>query len=175
MTVHIYHFLQNYRRKYQQKWKNSFFTFCERVSLVVQIVFRINRVKHLDWKIKYGSNWVSITDELVEVVLNNRYKITQTFSYTNCADELFVQTIAYNCGFKERIYKPELNQSANLRFIDWSRGKNGNPYTFRLSDKNMLIPDMGRQNKNLFARKFSETVDKEIINAVLSSLGDGRK
>ena len=57
-----YHYLQNYRRRYAEKWKNSFFTFCERISLVLQIVFGVNRVKSLDWQIKYGSQWVSITD-----------------------------------------------------------------------------------------------------------------
>ena len=138
-----YHFLQNYRRRYKQKWKNDFFTFCERVSLVFQIVFRVNRVKDLDWEIKYGSQWVSITDDLVKVVLDNKEKVRRVFSCTNCADELFIQTIAYNLGFKDRIYHPEDNQAANVRFIDWKRGKNGNPYTFRLNDFYMLLPSGG--------------------------------
>lgn len=165
-----YHFLQNYRRKYKQKWKNIFFTFCERGLLAIQIVLQINRVRKLDWTIKYGSNWVSITDDLVDVLLKNKEKITYTFSCTNCADELFIQTVAYNCGFKERIYQPELNQAANLRYIDWNRGKNGNPYTFRSDDKDRLISKQTWENKNLFARKFSEAVDKEIIDIVLLSL-----
>lgn len=139
-----YHFLQNYRRRYPEKWKNDFFTFCERVSLVMQIVLHINRVKNLDWQIKYGSNWVSITNDLVAELIKQKEKITKVFSCTNCADELFVQTVAFNCGFKDRIYQPELNQSANLRFIDWTRGKNGNPYTFRISDRDILISGGGK-------------------------------
>lgn len=138
-----YHFLQNYRRRYAEKWKNSFFTFCERISLVLQIVFGVNRVRNLDWQIKYGSQWVSITDELVKVILENKDKITSVFSYTNCADELFIQTIAYNCGFKDYIFQLAEKQVANLRCIDWSRGKNGNPYTYRLKDIDMLIPKIG--------------------------------
>ncbi|MGT2719768.1 beta-1,6-N-acetylglucosaminyltransferase [Streptococcus parasuis] len=138
-----YHFLQNYRRRYAEKWKNIFFTFCERISLVLQIVFGVNRVRNLDWQIKYGSQWVSITDELVKVILENKDKITSVFSYTNCADELFIQTIAYNCGFKDYIFQPAEKQSANLRCIDWSRGKNGNPYTYRLKDIDMLITKIG--------------------------------
>lgn len=172
-----YHFLQNYRRRYAEKWKNSFFTFCERVSLVLQIVFGVNRVKNLDWEIKYGSQWVSITDELVKVILANEEKITSVFSYTNCADELFIQTIAYNCGFTDRIFQTSGKQAANLRCIDWSRGKNGNPYTYRLKDIDMLIPKIeggGRENLNLFARKFSETVDKDVIDETLSRLKNGR-
>ena len=135
-----YHFLQNYRRRYAEKWKNSFFTFCERISLVLQIVFGVNRVRNLDWQIKYSSQRVSITDELVKVILENKDKITSVFSYTNCADELFIQTIAYNCGFKDYIFQLADKQAANLRCIDWSRGKNGNPYTYRLKDIDMLIP-----------------------------------
>ena len=170
-----YHFLQNYRRRYKQKWKNDFFTFWERVSLVLQIIFQVNRVKNLDWKIKYGSNWVSITDSLVAVILENKEKITKVFSRTNCADELFIQTIAFNCGFKENIYQPDLNQTANLRYIDWNRGNNGNPYTFKFCDKNLLIPSDSKENKNLFARKFSESIDKSIINEVLMNIKNERK
>lgn len=170
-----YHFLQNYRRKYKQKWKNDIFTFFERVLLVCQIIIRIDRTKNLDWKIKYGSQWVSITHELVSVILENKNKITRVFSCTNCADELFIQTIAYNCGFKQKIYQPDLNQTANLRYIDWNRGNNGNPYTFKFCDKNLLIPSDSKENKNLFARKFSESIDKSIINEVLMNIKNERK
>lgn len=175
--VKYYHFLQNYRRRYAEKWKNSFFTFCERTSLVLQIIFGVNRVKNLDWQIKYGSQWVSITDELVKVILANEEKITSVFSYTNCADELFIQTIAFNCGFKDHIFQPADKQAANLRCIDWSRGKNGNPYTYRFKDIDMLIPKIGgegRENLNLFARKFSETIDKDLIDGILVRLKNGR-
>ena len=160
-----YHFLQNYRRRFSQKWKNDFFTFLERVSLVFQILFRVNRVKDLDWEIKYGSNWVSITNDLVTEILKQREKITKVFSCTNCADELFVQTVAYNCGFKDKLYISENGMAENARFIDWARGKNGNPYTFHKSDKNILL-----ENKNLFARKFSETIDSEIIECIFKKI-----
>ena len=89
-----YHFLQNYRRRYTENWKNSFFTFCERVSLVLQIIFGVNRVKNLDWQIKYGSQWVSITNELVKTILEHEEKITSIFQYTKCKnhreDSIFI-------------------------------------------------------------------------------------
>lgn len=160
-----YHFLQNYRRRYPQKWKNDIFTFFERILLVMQIVFRINREKDLDWKIKYGSQWVSITNDLVEEIISQKEKIKKVFSYTNCSDELFIQTIAFNCGFKDKIYRPENKMTGNVRFIDWTRGKNGNPYTFRSQDKDLLL-----ENKNLFARKFSEDIDKSIIQIISKKL-----
>ena len=165
-----YHFLQNYRRRYSQKWKNNIFTFFERILLLIQIIVRINRVKKVQWEIKYGSQWVSITDDLVKVVLENKKKIKTIFSYTNCADELFIHTIAYNCGFKDKIYKPiNKNQAENIRFIDWKRGKNGNPYTFKEEDFDNLIIE-GEKNGNLFARKFSELIDKKVILLMLNEL-----
>lgn len=146
------------------------FTFCERVSLVLQITFGVNRVKNLDWQIKYGSSWVSITNELVKTILEHEEKITSIFQYTNCADELFIQTIAYNCGFKDRIYQPVGNEAANLRCIDWSRGKNGNPYTFRKQDEELLM-----SNENLFARKFSEIIDPDIIQHIYTKIEQENK
>lgn len=159
----LYHYLQNYRRRFNHKWLNEIFTFFERILLVIQIVFRVNRIKKLDWEIKYGSNWVSITDELVVVILSNKDKIKKVFSYTNCADELFVQTVAHNCGFKDSIYMLSSGKSDNTRLVDWSRGKNGNPYTFRIEDYDFLMAQDA-----LFARKFSETVDKEIIKKIVN-------
>ena len=162
-----YHFLQNYRRRYSQKWKNELFTFMERVSLIFQMLFRINRVRNLDWTIKYGSNWVSITDDLVEKILSHKDKITKVFSCTSCADELYIQTIAFNYGYKDRIYIPEDGMTENVRFIDWARGKNANPYTFRKQDEKLLM-----ENNNLFARKFSETIDPDIITAIYEKIKD---
>ena len=169
-----YHFLQNYRRRYKSQTVNSLFTFCERVLLMVQIIFHVNRVKGLDWEIKYGSNWVSITNDLVKAILDNKKRIEMVFSWTNCADELFIQTIAHHYGFDNRVYVPQSNQSANLRYIDWNRGKNGNPYTFRLIDLESLFPQNEKEgkNNNLFARKFSETIDKRLILTVLERLNE---
>ena len=135
--------------------------------MVMQIALHVNRVKNLDWTVKYGSQWVSITNDLVAELLKQKDKITKVFSCTNCADELFVQTVAYNCGFKDRIYCPEDGMAENVRLIDWTHGKNGNPYTFRSQDYQSL-----KTNKNLFARKFSESIDKEIIQRICSEIQD---
>ncbi|OUN48430.1 hypothetical protein B5G19_09265 [Enterococcus cecorum] len=99
----------------------------------------------------------------------NCEKIENTFKYTNCADELFIQTIAYNCGFLDKIYTSSTGDFSNLRYIDWQRGTNGNPYTFRYIDK----IELNRQiNKYLFARKFNEKIDKNIIEYITSTIND---
>ena len=156
-----YHYLQNYRRRFRQRWMNELFTFLERISLVVQILLCVNRVKDVEWTVKYGSEWVSITDDFVITLLEQKEKIEKIFSYTNCADELFVQTVAFNCGFQDALYRLQSGKTDNARFIDWERGKNGNPYTFKSDDYDLL-----ESQSAMFARKFSETVDKEIITKI---------
>ncbi|NLC18426.1 MAG: hypothetical protein GX757_04270 [Clostridiales bacterium] len=87
----------------------------------------------------------SITHQLAKYIISKESWIRETFKYTTCADEIFLQTIAYNSGFASNIIND------NLRFIDWKRGSNSSPYIFRISDYNELI-----NSKSLFARKFNE-------------------
>lgn len=63
---------------------------------------------------------------------------------------MFVQTLANISPSKDNIVND------NVRYIDWKRG---GPYTFTIDDYDELI-----QNEKLFARKFGENVDMEIVN-----------
>ncbi|WP_050008241.1 beta-1,6-N-acetylglucosaminyltransferase [Butyrivibrio sp. WCE2006] len=157
--VRLYHFLQNFRRISGSSFINSIFVFFERCLLLLQIILQIDRTKKLNWTIKYGSQWVSITNDLTKEVLNHKKNVKEVFRFTNCADELFIQTIAYNSMFRDKIFENEIDSLMNnMRVVDWKRGKNGSPYTFCSSDFENII-----HSKGLFARKFSEEIDKEII------------
>ncbi|WP_051545077.1 beta-1,6-N-acetylglucosaminyltransferase [Butyrivibrio sp. MC2021] len=162
----IYHFLQNYRRISSFSFVNSIFIFCERCLLLLQMIFGVNRTRRLDWTIKYGSNWVSITDGMAKEVLKQKEKIGKVFKWTNCADELFIQTVAFNSIYKDNIYDNGLTDVMNnMRLVDWERGSNGSPYTYRNDDYEYLI-----KSNALFARKFSEGVDKDIIERIIDYL-----
>lgn len=161
----LYHFLQNYRRRYKCKAANAFFTLLERISLAVQIVFHIDRMKkHPNLTIKYGSQWVSITDKLVGYILEQEPLIYDVFHCTNCADELFIQTLVYNSKFREHLYDKDYDDDVrgNMRLIDMkTRGHNGNPYTWKISDFDEI-----KESECLFARKFDRNVDNEIIKKI---------
>nr|WP_308623735.1 beta-1,6-N-acetylglucosaminyltransferase [uncultured Eisenbergiella sp.] len=161
----LYHFLQNYRRRFSVTALNTFFTFLERCLLVTQLVLHVDRMKkNPDFKIRYGSQWVSITDELVRYIISQESSICEIFKWTNCADELFIQSLVYNSEFKKRLYDGKFNDDihANIRLIDMKkRGKNGNPYTWRDSDWEEI-----QSSDCLFARKFNVDVDKEIVGKV---------
>lgn len=131
----------------------SFFTFARRVMLVLQMAIGINRHYFFD-TIKKGSNWVSITQNFADVLLKHEQLIKQEYKFTHCSDEIYKQTIAWSCGFKDRI-----SPLGNLRMIDFKRGNRKSPYTYRESDFEELI-----DNPFLFARKFSTSLSGNLVS-----------
>lgn len=131
--------------------------------MLLQLILHVNRVKNLDWQIKLGSEWASVTNDFVIRMLQEEPKISKLFRWTNCLDELLIQTIAFNCGFMDRVYHNPKGADC-LRFIDWSCSKNCSPYIFTIAD-NKLLEDAS--SGVLIARKFSLAKDPEIINQVL--------
>jgi hypothetical protein len=162
----LYHFFQNYRRRYNNMALNEFFTFIERILLCIQLVIGVDRMrKHPELSIRYGSQWVSITDDLVKYILSKKTLIEEVFKKTNCADELFIQTLVYNSDYKDKLYDKKYDDDikANMRLIDMkSRGNNGNPYTWRDKDFEEIM-----SSDCLFARKFDSKIDKQIIDRII--------
>ena len=131
---------------------------CHNFLLKIQKMFLIKRNKNYNFY--KGSNWFSITNEFAKYVIDNEKEIEERYKYTFCADEIFLQSLIMNSKFKDNIYKflNEKNTEAAMRYIDWERGA---PYTFKEEDYNLLI-----NSEMLFARKFSEKVDREIIEMI---------
>lgn len=130
-----------------------------RISLMIQKLFKVNRLKKVNYEIRKGANWVSITDEFVRYILSKKNEIKNIYSYSLCSDELFVQTIVYNSMFNKNIISDESDDFLAIkRYIDWQRGK---PYTFRTDDFDELV-----NSKCFFARKFSTKVDKKIVDMI---------
>lgn len=164
--VKCYHFFTNYRRRFSKlKFLNEIFTFLERVSLTIQEILKVDRTKqYKNIKIKYGSQWFSITNDLAKYIIENEPLIYKIFHKTKCADELFIQTLVYNSTFKKKLYNTSFddNPMSNARLIDIkNRGKNGNPYTWKITDYNEIS-----KSKCLFARKFDPTIDANIIKKI---------
>ena len=123
---------------------------------------RISRYKG-GYEYNYGSNWVSITDELVKLILTKEKWIKKTFRFTECCDEVFVQSIVMNSEYKNQLYrvpKSERTISFNMRYINWSSGS-PNPDIFVEDDWDHLS-----ESECLFARKFDENRDKKIIDLI---------
>ncbi|HSL93453.1 MAG TPA: beta-1,6-N-acetylglucosaminyltransferase [Bacillota bacterium] len=151
------HILQNYY-KHPNRTLARGARAINRVGLTAQKLCRVNRMRGFQGDVKKGWDWFSITHDAALHLLAEEPSFRRHFFGCYCPSEFFLQTILYNSTFRQNIYSLDHPAAATRRFIDWERGQ---PYVFRLSDLASL-----RESPLLFARKFMETVDKEIIDAV---------
>ena len=141
----------------------------DRVSEYIQRFFRVNRIKHYTGKIIDGWEWFSITDIFCQYVLDKEKDIKSMFSKSIAPDELVFQTVAYNSEFRERLNCESDLKTGSMRYIDWQRGR---PYVWGTEgteqDFEMLL-----NSPYLFARKFDEKVNMEIVDKIYDRLKEG--
>ena len=123
----------------------------------LQKLLKIERFKKTYFEFQKGKNWFSITSDFAQYVCEQKEFIKKYFSFSRSGEEMFLQTICANSPYKEKLfdYNYDNNHYACLRKIDWKRGT---PYVFQVDDFEELI-----QAPHMFARKFDEDRDNEII------------
>lgn len=142
-----------FQDKFGKRYK--FITRLQILLIRFEKLVKINRIKNNELDFRKGMNWVSITSELAEHIVDKEKEIQKIFSKGWCVDEVFLQTFAWNSPFKSKI------TGQSMRYIDWNRGS---PYTFKNKDFDELF-----QSDMLFARKFSYQ-EKELIYRIEQKL-----
>ena len=156
--IKYYHIFNSYRRDNKTIIKKVLCKLYYHL-LNIQKKLKINRLKNNKLIIKKGANWFSITNELAKYVLTKENEINRMYRLSNCADEIFLQTIVYNSKFKDKIYHESEDEHQNIkRHIDWNRGE---PYVFTIDDYQELL-----NSSAFFARKFSSSKDHKIIDKI---------
>lgn len=138
---------------YMKKRQNIFDIF----SKLINPISRFKHRKDALYKFRFGSQWCSITQELVDYLVSQRKLITRLFAHGFCCEEAFIQTLAFN----SQRFSPAI-QYDNLTAID---NNNGNPYIWRVKDIDSLL-----KSGKLFARKFSAEIDKEAVTRLYESV-----
>ena len=129
--IKYYHFFRKYGRD------NIFFKGLEFLSLNIQKLLKINRIKNCKINFMTGSNWFSITDKFAKYVLNNYRSYISIFKNTRSSDEILMQTLLYNSPFfDEEQYKEYNDVLSNMRLVNWEKG---NPYIYKTEDFSELI------------------------------------
>ena len=153
--VKYYYWLQKYE-------KNSKITAkLQEIWTKFQKILKVNRLKNSNINIQKGCQWVSITGDFAKYIIKQEKWIQKFFANTNCSDELLMQTILINSPFAKNIYNKNDEYKSCLREIDWERGS---PYVWKKEDKDILL-----SSNNIFARKFDENVDKEIMKIIMNN------
>lgn len=130
------------------------------ISLNVQKILGVGRLRFKNISFHKGSNWVSLTYDAVKEITDNKDYFLNLYRYSSCADEIFIQTyLLASPKFKDKIYP---NLHGNLRLVDWKRGY---PYVFKYKDFDEL------KNSSLFwARKIDMRQDKELVCRIIKEL-----
>lgn len=140
------------------KYHLSNFQFSGRHTVEKYINFLLPKRKMPNNLIPVGrSQWFTITSKHVEYIvsyLQQNKNVKRFFELTWGSDEIVFQTILYNSIFQNEMVND------NLRYIDWSEG-NASPKTFKIDDLQTLL-----SSGKLFARKFNETVDGKVLDAL---------
>lgn len=145
----------------------KFWVDAETYSLAIQRRLSVDRTRKLGFSFYGGANWFSITGGLALHIVENYNKYKRAFYFSQNADEAVVQTVAMDSPYRENIYNARFEDDYNacVRYIDWDRGS---PYMFRREDFDVLMA-----SKCMFARKFDENIDRDIIDMVYRALGEG--
>lgn len=123
---------------------------------IIQDRLKVNRINNLNMKIYKGSEWVSLSHNGVGLLIKNKNFIRKRTWLSLCSDEIYKQTLIFNSELAGSVYP-----KTDIRLIDWERHEGESPHTFTIDDYDMI-----KNSECLFARKFVEKVDRDIIDSV---------
>lgn len=128
-----------------------------------QDLIKVDYREGTDLEIKKGCAYFSITQGLVEKILQDEDKIEKLLKHTICCDEVFVQTIAYNSEFRKNIYDMVDEFDGCMRELAWpsNLGAYRPGWNFCMEDLDYLL-----KSKRLFAMKFEAEDGLLLINAI---------
>ena len=149
----------------------AFGVMCRNVFFFFQKVLKIDNVKkNFRIPLKYGSAWWSITHEFALYVLSKENWIRRCYLKAFNTEESYMQTLVYSSDFKYNTLQHDNDFNCAYRLINWQKAKkgSGHPYVWKLDDLETI-----KESKAMFARKFDEKVDKNIINTIEDFINGG--
>ena len=131
-------------------------------SIFLQRIIGVNRIKNAPVVFQKGGVWFSITHAMARYAVEEMPRYRAYYRHTSCADEIWLQTLVANSPFMQRRaymgFDDEL--AATMRYVDWSGG-GASPRVLTSADFDMLM-----QSGMLFARKFDDAVDADVIRRI---------
>lgn len=112
-----------------------------------------------------GSQWVSITEQMVQYFISQEAWAQKTFSHTFVPDESVMQTLCWNSPFREKLFSTDSDCDGCLRHIGW---KNDELIDWCATDYETLAASPA-----LFARKFNST-DMAFIQRIVELSTDNK-
>ena len=127
--------------------KRNIYSVFRRVFLRCQELLGIKRNRQTVFT--KGSQWVSITEQMVQYFLSQEAWGKKTFTHTFVPDECVMQTLCWNSPFREKLYSIASDGEGCMRCIGW---RNDELIDWCAADYDTLAASPA-----LFARKFNST------------------
>lgn len=127
------------------------------VAIKIQYITGYRRNKSVVFR--KGTQWASLTDDFVRYALLHKKEVLNTYKYTFCSDEIFLQTLCWNSNFRNNLFNAENEEQGCMRMIGW---KDGVLYDWENKDYDILV-----KSEFLFARKFNSK-NIEVVNRILN-------
>ena len=160
-------------RNIENKFIRKFVKYYRKLEMKIQRLINIDCFKKYNMKLGYASNWVSINQELVRILLQEEGNIEKIFKNSIVIDELFIPTIMYKHNLMDTLYSSSpitdtpSDFQGNLRYINWW---DGNPYTWTDSERDLEQLKRGKELGHKFSRKFDldkyPDLKKEILTII---------
>lgn len=168
---------KKYANYYHPFLHNSVYRKCkplkalDRAFMYMQKAVGFDRLKGQNLTISTGWTWFSITHRHCRHLVEHRPFIERVFRHTVASDELFMGTMVVNFGLEDRVYDINTIEQNDFtigckRLIDWNRGT---PYTWGSLSQDEDF-DTLMNSHCLFARKFDERVNYDIIKHIYDTL-----
>ena len=137
--------------------------------LDLQKLLRVDRLKNCPVVFQKGAVWFSISHVCAVYALRQEESNRACFAHSVCADELWLHTALVGSPFMEKRAFSGFGDecAATMRFVDWSEGGRS-PRVLRNEDYAALM-----ESGMLFARKFDESKDGEIIRRIVARVQTG--
>lgn len=116
-----------------------------------------------EFEFEFGSQWWILTKEAIIWMmdyLRNNPEYIKYFENVYIPDECFFQTLFMASPYKNK-------KKSNLTYINWKKNMTPSPEIFLYEDLNQLY-EIRKSRKFLFARKFDEQVDDNIIKFIIN-------
>ena len=136
-----------------------------------QKLIGVDRLRKNNMIMSTGWTWFSITHRFCRHMVEHRELIEKTFRHTQASDEMVMGTMVVNFGLEDSVYDINNGEKNDYvpggkRLIDWNRGK---PYTWGASTPEEDFRTL-MDSDCLFARKFDERVNFELIQRIYDAL-----
>lgn len=137
--------------------QGMFYKIIRHGALIVQKVLGINRLKKLPLNYKKGSEWVSLTCNAVNRLVESWPEYSKYFSKTVCSDELYKQMVLSDGG------QNDFSSKGDLRYAKFV-GASPEIIHADMVAKLVASPDI------LFARKFDMIIGRDAVESLVKTL-----